>query len=146
MKQLTSFIALLLISFNSFADDTNQVAAKVKTSFDKSFPDASDVKWNRSGTIYFGTFKVNDQDISVVYNEDGELKSSSRKLSLSRLPLKVLFAVQDRYSGYNISKEVSEVFSNDESGYLINVENEKNKLALRVDPLGNITVEDKTKK
>ena len=147
MKKLTTFITLLLVAFNAAAAiDSNEVSEKVKTSFQKFFPSASEVKWEKSGAVYFASFKLSDQNISAVYNEEGELKNTSRQLLLSQVPLKVQFSVKERYPGYRISERVSEIFANEEWGYLINVENEKNKLALRVDPSGNITVEDKTKK
>ena len=146
MKKLTGFVAVLLICISSFADDSSEVAAKVKSSFQKAFPAASDLTWKKSGDIYFASFKLNDQSISAVYDSEGELKSSSRSLLLSQVPLRVLFAVQQSYSGYAISDKVSEVFSNSESKYFVNVENEKNKIQLRVDATGDISVENKEKK
>ncbi len=146
MKRITLVFAALMLVANTFAIDANEVSAKVKTSFEKNFSAASDVKWEKSNAIYFGSFKMDGQDVSVVYNEDGELKSSSRKMPLSNLPLKVLLSLKDRYAGYNIDNSVSEVFSNNETKYYIKAENAKNELSLSADASGDFTVENKVKK
>ena len=142
MKKITLVFAALMLIANSFAIDANEVSAKVKTSFEKNFSTASDVKWEKSNTVYFGSFKLNGQDVSVVYNEDGELKSSTRKMPVTNLPLRVLLSLKDRYSGYNIDNTVSEVFSNNETKYYIKAENAKNELKLLADASGDFSVEN----
>lgn len=148
MKKLTNiYLSLfLLLSVSSFAVDTDEVSEKVKSSFENSFTSASDVKWKIDNGVYFVTFKLNGQDVSAVYNQDGELKSSTRQLSLGQLPLKVLVAIKDKYAGYKINDGILEVFSNDETSYYISAENAKFTVKIKSDASGSLSVTDKVKK
>ena len=147
MKKITLVLTtLMFLTIASFAKDAKDVSTKVKASFEKIFSAAYDIKWERSNKSYLATFKMDGQNVSALYNEEGELKRSSRSLSLSHLPLKVLTALQERYEGYDIDNTVSEVFENNETNYYIKVENRKHKIILVADASGSFMVEDKVKK
>ena len=148
MKKLTVITAMLLLVATSFANHADEISEKVRNAFQKSFNDATEVSWKRQSTIYVASFKVKGQEVSAIYNEEGELVSASRHQTISQLPLRVQVALLDKYNGYRINDDVLESFSNSngETAYYINLENDKTELKVRGDATGNFTIEDKIKK
>lgn len=146
MKKLTTIVAalLLLISVSTFATDVN-VSSKIKSSFKKDFTSYSNERWTIKEDAYIVSFKQNDQDLAAAYNEDGDLLSVSRTITLSQLPLSVSMALQNKYSGYAITDSVIEL-SAEGTSYFINAENAKYKVRMQADTAGGLNVINKTKK
>src|SRR6185436_11228371 len=125
MKKLTSVLCALslLILASSFTppkDDT--VSAKIKSAFEKTFTSASDVSWKKSGGFYLAYFKIDNQSFSAAYNENGDLLSASRSITLSQLPLNVNFALQHKFEGYTLDNAVTEINVDGLSNYYIKAE------------------------
>ena len=146
MKKLTTIIAGLFLYFSAsaFTSDAN-VSAKIKTVFEKEFISASDIKWTKKNDLYIASFKENDTYLTAAYSEEGELLSIGRYIEMSKLPLKVLRELQNKYASYIIDPTVIEL-STDETSYFIYAENEKYKVKIKSDTSGNLKVESKTKK
>lgn len=146
MKKLTAILAglFLYLSATAFSSDAN-VSAKIKTVFEKEFISASDIKWTKKNDLYIASFKENDSYLTAAYTEEGELLSIGRYIEMSRLPLRVLRELQNKYSAYIIDPNVIEL-STDETSYFIYAENEKYKVKIKSDASGNIKVESKKKK
>ncbi|MEO6329347.1 MAG: hypothetical protein ABIO55_10455 [Ginsengibacter sp.] len=149
MKKLTSvlFALGLLITASSFTpskDDT--VSAKVKSAFEKTFIAASDVAWKKVNGFYMVNFKINEQDCSAAYNEEGELMSATRILASSQLPLNISLALQNKYADYAIDKSVREITVENETVYYIKADNSKQSLSIKANSAGALSIENKVKK
>lgn len=137
----------LLISVSAFTpvkDDT--VSTKAKSAFEKTFASSSDVVWKKLGGFYMVNFKIDNQDCSAAYNEQGEFMSASRNITLSQLPLSINLALQSKYAEYSINKLAMEVTLNGESNYYIQAENAKHTLTIKANSLGTLSIENKEKK
>jgi hypothetical protein len=149
MKKLQTILAAvtLLIATSAFAaKGPEKVSAVVKKAFEQQFNTASNVNWERTDDFYFANFRLNDKDVSVAYNESGELVGSSRVLKTEELPLSVAMAVADKYCGYAVAKTATEINYDGNTSYYISVANEKQTLKLKCLISGEITVDSKTKK
>src|SRR5260221_10832697 len=104
MKKLTIILSALviLISTSSFAKD-EAVSAKIKIAFQKTFTSATDIHWKKVSEFYFADFRINSQDLSAAYNEDGELISASRSIFLSQLPLNISLALKNKFEDYTVN-------------------------------------------
>jgi hypothetical protein len=147
MKKLSTILAglFLLFSASAFTPFGINVSPRIKSSFEKDFASGSDVTWAKKEDLYLASFKAEDQNLVAAYNDNGDLLSVSREITLEKLPLAVSLALQSKYSGYNISNSVIELLT-EGTTYFINAENEKYKVKLQADTAGNITVINKTKK
>jgi hypothetical protein len=141
MKKLTAFLAVtfLLFSASAFTYADVNVSKKIKSSFEKDFTSYSDVTWIKNEDLYVASFKAKEQNFAAAYNEEGDLLSVSRKITLAQLPLSVSLALQKKYPGYTFSDSVIELFA-DGTTYFVNAENEKFKVNIQSDPTGNFTV------
>jgi hypothetical protein len=148
MKKLTTILTCLLIIISASAYTpipSGTVSSAIQVYFEKDFAAASEVKWQQVDDIYVATFLENNEYHTAAYNEQGELLVTARYIDSSLLPGKVTRSVLRKYSGYTMDRAVVEMAS-ETTDYLINVENEKSKLSLKVDEKGGIIVMSKTKK
>jgi hypothetical protein len=147
MKKLTTIIAGLFLYFSAsaFSGTDANVSAKIKSVFEKEFISASEIKWTKKNDLYIASFKENDTYLTAAYSEEGELLSIGRYIEMSKLPLKVLRELQNKYSSYIIDPTVIEL-STDETSYFIYAENEKFKVKIKSDASGNLKVESRARK
>lgn len=148
MKKLTTIAtaALLLFSVSAFASNGDEVTAKVKFAFEKDFTKAKNVNWKKTGDFYFASFIMNDFIVDAAYNEEGELIGISRKIAIEQLPLSISLALSQKYSGYTISEDATELTFNGETKYFVTVVNAKQALRLQCMSNGDVSVDKKIKK
>jgi hypothetical protein len=149
MKKLRTLLAAaaILVATSAFATPgSEKVSERVKSEFEKSFAGALNVKWDKKDDFYFASFDLNSKEISVAYNESGELLGVSRILEISQLPLGVSMAIADKYAGYRVAKNAEEVSHEGQTNYYVTVENDKKILKLKCTGNGEITVDKKVKK
>lgn len=149
MKKFQTILAAAALLFATSAIAANgpeKVSRAVKTAFEKQFTTVSNVSWQKSSDHYFASFKLNDRDVSVAYNEEGELVGTSRVIDADELPLAISLAVAEKYKNCTVSKTATEVTYDGSVSYCITVENNKQVLSLKCQANGDIDVMSKTKK
>lgn len=105
MKNLILMIAgVLLISFSVNAQKLKpaKVPAVVKTSFEKQFPSATDVKWEKEDNLYEVELKNNGQSMTVSLDAKGTLVETEMGIKTSELPPAILKYVNDNFKGKTI--------------------------------------------
>ena len=81
MKKLLTVVVVsagMLLSLSSFADNPEKVSTKVKAAFEKNFVEAEGVNWRKVSDFYFASFSMNNTNIEVAYNEEGEMVAVSK--------------------------------------------------------------------
>jgi hypothetical protein len=148
MKKLTTLLTamILLFSASAFASGGEEVTAKVKLAFEKDFVDAKNVNWNKKGNYYFANFMMKDKELDIAYNEDGEIVGTSRKVSITQLPLILSLTLSHKYGKYSIPMEATELNYNGETHYYVTVDNDKQILRLSCNPNGEVSIDKKIKK
>ena len=94
----------MLFTFVLIAQELN-VPGKVKESFKKLYPTVSQVNWSKEGNEEFeASFTSDGKDISLVFEEDGELIETETAINLSELPSGVVNFVEKYYPEYSITE------------------------------------------
>ena len=147
MKKLITILTatVLLFSATAFASAGDKVTAKVKVEFEKDFQKAQNVSWEKTGDFYFASFVMNDLSVNAAYNETGELIGTSRKIATSQLPLTISLALSQKYSGYTIHEDATEISFDGETHYFVTVANAKQTLRLNFRTNGEVSVDKKIK-
>ena len=87
MKKLRFYLlASLLLTFSvtAFAEG---LPSKVETTFKKMYPKASDVEWEQIGESYVAEFVMNNNEVDVWINTDGQwIMTSNDVESLEKIP------------------------------------------------------------
>ncbi|MFN8250417.1 MAG: hypothetical protein U0V75_00950 [Ferruginibacter sp.] len=149
MKKFQTILAAaaLLFATSAFAaKGPEKISAAVKKAFEKQFSTAEKVSWERADNFYFVNFKMKDRDMSVAYDENGEMVGSSRIITIDELPTCVSLAISEKYNDYEVGKLGSEIHFEGQDSYYVTVENSKHVLKLKCLSNGDISVVTKTKK
>ena len=147
MKKLTTILAAvaLIISSSAFASSGVNVTEKVNTAFQTSFTGASNVSWTKSDQFYFAHFMLNNDEVSVAYNEDGELLGTSHIIDKSALPQAITYSLKDQYGDFAVNASVTKIELADKVTYFITLSNKTNSLRVKSSEEGVLAVEKKTK-
>ena len=142
MKTKLLLIAVLLFSFVIFAQDAN-VPKAVKDSFAKYYPKVTDVKWDKEGATEFEAgFNENGYNISVVFDEKGNVKETETAIQISVLPKSAALFVEKNYPGFKISEAAKILDAKGEVTFEAEITKDKVKKDLLFDSKGNAINKD----
>jgi len=122
-------IALSLVSLSSFANGED-VSPRAVKSFNKSFKNATEVKWTVTDNYFKADFALNGQYVSAFYNEDCGMIALTRNLSSLQLPIALQADLKSNYNCYWISN-VLEVANEEGTSYYITLETADSQLILK---------------
>ena len=138
-KNSIAILAVTFISATAFAsgEKTNLKAA---TSLQKEFSSAQNVIWKITPEYIKASFKWNEQDLEVFYNENGETIAESRKINETNLPLKAQQRIQKKYAGSTITEVIE--YTSEKSGvcYYVSLTKDGAKQILQISTEGDITI------
>lgn len=104
MKKILLFAVCLLISGLSYAQDitVSEVPPAVLNAFNKSFPKATRVEWERKGDLYNVEFDIARRDHELWLTSKGGIVKHKKELRSSELPAAVLNTLKQNYKGFRI--------------------------------------------
>ena len=120
MKKIILTLAIAISSFAVFASDVN-VNAKVLSSFNREFAEATDVQWSAGDNFFKADFVYNSQHVSAFYDVQGEMLAMTRNISSLDLPIGLQTNLRKDYSDYWIS-DLFEVSNSEGTEYYITLE------------------------
>jgi hypothetical protein len=146
LRVLTTAIALVL-TVNTFAatGEETSINPSVSKSFKKDFGTATNVKWQKKDEVYFASFELNNTKSEAAFNEAGEIIALSKIVSTAQLPLAIQVSIAEKYAGYELSKNATEIMYEGQTNYYINVSNNKETVKLKCAVNGEITIDNKVK-
>lgn len=110
MKKLAFLMVASLITSFAIAQKLSEkdVPQPVKTAFQKSYPTAKEVKWDKEGSDYEASFDFNETDYSVLFDANGSIVETEAEIEISQLPKSVTEYVTTHYKGQKI-KEAAKI-------------------------------------
>lgn len=88
MKQFLLAITISISSFFMTASANDKEASPLAIStFENSFPNASDIMWKEVGDFYQATFTLDGQMLSAYFSEAGDFIAVTKNISFFDLPL-----------------------------------------------------------
>ena len=94
-------MVVMLFAILCFAQKTQEknVPAKVKSTFQKKYPTATQVKWDKEVEKYEASFDLNKTANSVLMDSQGNIIETEVEIELNQLPKAVLDYVKTHYAG-----------------------------------------------
>ena len=136
---MRAIIILLTVIFlsTSYAQNLkiNDVPQIVRDKFSSSYKNATNVKWTKEKSGYESSFKKGNVDMSVNYDEKGNVVEIETGIKLKELPVEVREAVAKDYFKYKIS-ETAKIESKGVITYEVEVKRGKDKMDLFYDEHG----------
>lgn len=131
MKKLIAFIAAAMISTAGFsATGKSVVPDYIIASFQSTYKQAADVKWEETNKFYKAEFQQFGQYLTAYFGEDGAFLGVSKNILSSQLPLLLQFDVKKNYSNYWIT-DLFELADQYDQTYYITLENGNETLILK---------------
>ena len=148
MKKIKTVLTaiVMLLSISSFATEPENVSPVVKAAFESDFTQASVVNWQKTDEFYFASFLLNNVNVEAAYTETGELLGTSRRITADQMPLSISLGLAQKYKGYQVDNEVTELTFASVTRYYVTVSTEKQAIRLKCLADGDIQVENKVKK
>jgi hypothetical protein len=104
MKSIVVLIIMLFISFSLYAQVV-KTPKQVTNSFEKLYPKASEVKWEKAKhNEYEAGFKNDGKNISVVFDKSGNLLATKISILISDLPKRIPRSIEKNHVGFTITK------------------------------------------
>jgi hypothetical protein len=137
MKTYTSILGILLIATLGAAAQEKQEksispATWIKTAFQKKFPAAKQVKWEKENDGYEVNFINNGTEMSANYDAKGKLEETETTIAVSTLPSAAGSYIQQHFKGKTIN-EAAKIVKADGT---VNYEAQINKSDLLFDASG----------
>lgn len=146
MKKL--FLSALIattVATAAFATDANKISYRVMNSFKSQFNQADNVTWTLRENFAKATFKQEGKTIEAFYNLNGESIGTSKHISVDELPTNAKRVLAKRYNGYNVTEAI-QFDGIDENAYYVSVENDSEKVVLKVDSFDSVSLYKKDRK
>ena len=101
MKKIAATMLVMLFATLSFAQKMQKknVPANVTSTFQKLYPTANKVKWDKEDEKYEASFDLNKTDNSVLMDAQGNVIESEVEIELNQLPKGILDYVKTHYAG-----------------------------------------------
>lgn len=113
--------------------------------FSTLFVGAEDVKWTKLENGYNKvSFSLNGIRAESLFDENGELLGTVRSLFFNQLPLAAMQTVGNRFTGAVVI-DVKEISNLDGTSYRVVFEYKNKKVTLRLNSIGHILEQQKTK-
>jgi hypothetical protein len=145
MKKLL-FVAALLTGFASIATPLpTDVNEKILKAFKETFTNATDVTWHEYEKYTQANFKQDDVQVKAQYNDDGVLIKTFRYYTEKQLLPNIVAKLRKKYPGKEVAG-VTELTSDEEVSFVINLRDDKNYYIVKSDIFGNLQQTDKYKR
>jgi hypothetical protein len=153
MKKVIILVVFSLMSLSTLRGQSKaEPSPAIAAEFNKQFAGATDVNWDKVGTLSFAQFRLLKDVIVAYFDADGNLVAQGRKISEEQLPMILrqdLLAVKserERKSGVLSIGNIFEYVA--ESGYtqyVTSLENDKESIVVGTFN-GKMTIRSKSKK
>ncbi|MBN9297093.1 MAG: PepSY-like domain-containing protein [Filimonas sp.] len=118
MKRYLLLASVLLIGAFGFSQEKSKaVPAAAQAAFQKAYPGAAKVKWDKEKEDYEVNFTIGKKEMAAVYTAAGALKETEEEIAVSELPAGVTAYIKAHYSGATIKEAAKITKANGEVNY-----------------------------
>jgi hypothetical protein len=145
MKKVFYLVALFTGLTAAASPKPVDVNEKILKAFKETFTEAKDVTWMEYTNYTQANFKLDEVEVRAQYSDDGTLLKTYRYYKEKQLLPIIVAKLKKRYPGREIDG-VTELTSDDEISFTINLKDDKNWYIIKSDVYGNLQQMDKYKK
>lgn len=112
IKTTILLVAMFGVSFaNAQKVSDKEVPTAVKTTLQKNYPNAKELKWEKENGNYEAEFEVGETDYSLLIDVSGNILEIEIEIKVDALPAKAKEYVSKNYAGQKI-KEAAKIIDN----------------------------------
>lgn len=106
MKILLGAVAVtIMMASTGYGQDTNarDVPSIIRNSLATNFSE-DHAHWNKEGTNYEASFKLKGKEISVLFDDAGNVVETEKEIGIAELPPSVIDILKNEYSRYELEE------------------------------------------
>ncbi len=131
--------ALLIVSLTVAANPgVKDVDAKILTHFTTNYANAKSVTWEVSKRYSKAIFTENNKRTEVFYSPKNKLMGTAVYVTLKELPYGSADIIENSYAKYRATTALQYTNVQNEVNYFVQMENDKSKIVLQIDPQGEV--------
>src|SRR5688572_19892279 len=140
MKKIIAILTLaLVVTSATFARDGRTIDnKKVMESFNNQFAGAADVSWYTTTDKYVAKFTMKSSKVTAHFDREGNLLATSRYITDTELPLKVISRLMKKFPDQKI-QNIVEYDAEGNTTYVITLESETHWTVLKAEQSGSLT-------
>lgn len=139
MKTLLGAVAITItMASTGYSQDMNDrdVPSVIKDSLVAYFS-KDRANWNKEGTNYEASFKLKGKEMSVLFDDAGNVVETEKEIGLAELPPAVIDILKHEYSRYEV-EEFARIDTQGVITYEVELKQEKQSLDLIFDSEGKV--------
>lgn len=123
MRTLKILAVVLFATGTAMAQDLNraEVPSILNDAFNKEYPKATDVEWEKELDNYKVEFDLKRQDHEVWYNASGTVLKKEIEITEGELPQVIRDVIKSKYAGYRVD-DVEVIWQNNATTYEVELE------------------------
>lgn len=139
MKYLIVFLGFFTAIQVGKAQDLlpSQVPSAVINAFNRTFPDARDVEWEKESVFYQVEFEINRLDNDVWMDETGKIVRHKQEIEPGSLPAPVVEAIKKKHGNARID-DVDKITEGSQVRYKIEVDTNMGDVEFYMDETGRV--------
>lgn len=139
MKKVAIAVSVFMTASAITAQKIHQkeVPAAVKSSFQKHYPSAKEVKWEKENTNYEAEFEINKTESSALFDSQGHLKELEQEIKTSELPKNTLEYCRKNFPAYKVTEAAKITDATGKITYEAELEKGKEHFDIIFDDQGN---------
>ncbi len=104
MKKIVLIITTAMLISCSMSQNTkeNDVPSNVVAAFNKQFPNATEIKWEKEGRNYEAKFEINEGEYGALFDAQSNLIETEVEIATNQFPVGVLEYLNVNYKGKKI--------------------------------------------
>lgn len=110
-------------------------ANNLKSQFSKDFPNARDIDWEKTATIYKVEFEIGRVDYEAYYDNDANLLMYKIDIKEYDMPAVVKNAAMSKYPNYKF-EDIEKIVRGSETFYKVEMEKDNTDIKANFDPRG----------
>lgn len=123
MRTLKILAVVLFATGTAMAQDLSraEVPSILNDAFNKEYPKATDVEWEKELDNYKVEFDLKRQDHEVWYNASGTVLKKEIEITEGELPQVIRDVIKSKYAGYRVD-DVEVIWQNNATTYEVELE------------------------
>ena len=139
MKTLLGAVAITIVMASTgYGQDLKErdVPSAIRNSLAANFS-KDHANWNKEGTNYEASFKLKGKEISVLFDDAGNVVETEQEIGAADLPPSAMDVLKNEYSGYDV-EEFARIDTQGVITYEVELKQEKQSFDLIFDSDGKV--------
>jgi hypothetical protein len=139
-KFLIACLIVLSFATTAFASTNSTISSKAVAHLEANYAAAKNVSWTVTDNFEKASFTVNNEKVSVYYNEYGDLLGSTKTMAFDKLPKSALEILTTEYTfpDYELTDCIEYTDADNNRNFYVSFEFNEERIILSISTSGSV--------